>query len=295
MPRRGLGRGLDALIPSGTTAPRQAVLDVRIEDISPNPYQPRADVSDDSLQELAESIRQHGVIQPLLVRRSGTGYELLAGERRWRAARVAGVTAVPCLVRDASDEQTLALALVENLQREDLSPAEAAQGYQRLMDEFNMTQAQVADAVGRSRSAVANTLRLLRLPDEILASLRAGRISEGHARALLGLEDEKRLFAVWRRVEEQGLTVRATERLCREGPETPPAAKPAARTVREAPTADPHYLEAAERIQRALGTKTIIRERAGGGGHIVIDFYDASDLSAIVETIEGQAWSSTRG
>ena len=292
MPRRGLGRGLDALIPAGTTAPRQSVLDVRVEDIEPNPYQPRADMPDETLQELVESVRQHGIIQPLLVRRMADGYQILAGERRWRAAMAAGLTAVPCLLRDATDEQTLALALVENLQREDLSAPEAAHGYKRLMDEFELTQTEVADIVGKSRSAVANTLRLLRLPGEILASLQGGRIAEGHARALLSLDDEKQLFAVWRRVEDEGLTVRATERLCQQQKGVVPDRPRAKGRAVSVEASDPHYAEAAERIQRALGTKTTIRRRATGGGHISIEFYDASDLTAIVETIEGQAWSS---
>jgi len=292
MPRRGLGRGLDALIPTGTAPQRQAVLDVRIADITANPYQPRAEASDDDLADLSESIRRHGVIQPLVVRRVGDTYQLVAGERRWRAAQRAGLTTVPCLLRDVSDTNTLQIALVENLQRTDLTPIEAARGYDQLMREFGLTQAEVAEQVGKSRTAVTNTLRLLRLPKEIQDSLQARQISEGHARALLGIEDEATLFAIWRRVQAEGLSVRATERLVQSGHKPSVAKK---RPIPPPPPSDdPHLQDAAARMQRALGTRVTIKPKPGGGGHILIEYFNDSDLTAIVESIEGSEWAATR-
>ncbi|MFQ6131189.1 MAG: ParB/RepB/Spo0J family partition protein [Armatimonadota bacterium] len=291
MPRRGLGRGLDALIPTGTAPRRHAVVDVRVGEIAANPYQPRAQTPEEDLEELSQSIRRHGVIQPLVVRQVGDVYQLVAGERRWRAAQRAGLTTVPCLVRDVSDEDTLQMALVENLQRSDLTAIEAARGYEQLMRDFGATQAEVAEQVGKSRTAVTNTLRLLRLPQEIQDSLQAGGITEGHARALLGISDERALFSVWRRVQSEGLSVRATERLVKavERPSTEKKAAPAAPLMS---ADDPHIVEAAERIQAALGTRVTIKPKASGGGHILIEFFNDSDLTAIVETIEGSEWAA---
>lgn len=292
MPRRGLGRGLDALIPTGTAPQREAVVDVRVDEITANPYQPRVEPSDEDLTELSESIRQHGVIQPLLVRREGNAYQLVAGERRWRAAQQAGLATVPCLVREVADADALQMALVENLQRSDLTPIEAARGYDQLMRDFGMTQAQVAEQVGKSRTAITNTLRLLRLPQEIQDSLQAGAISEGHARALLGIQDEHTLFEVWRRVQGEGLSVRATERLVQAGDKASATKKGGEAKV--AVEGDPHVEEAAARIQRALGTRVSIRAKASGGGSIIIEYFNASDLTAIVESIEGSEWETAR-
>jgi ParB family chromosome partitioning protein len=281
--KRGLGRGLDALIPAGEAAQGQPVLQLRPEDIQPSPYQPRSPVTDESIETLVESVRTHGIIQPLIVRTTRDGYQLIAGERRWRAATAAGLSSVPCLVQDVSDERALQLGLVENLQREDLTPIETARGYRQLIDEFGMTQADLGIAVGRSRAAVANTLRLLTLPPDIQDSLQRGDITEGHARALMGLTQEKELFAAWQKVKDGGLSVRETERLVR--------SKASSRTARPSapqprPERDPHVLELEESLQRTLGTKAQIRPRADGGGTVAIEYYDPDDLENLIKTLE---------
>ena len=218
MTRRGLGRqGIDALLTSTDDGPRRAaetgVREVAVDAIRPNPFQPRRHIDEVGLQELAASITSHGLIQPLLVKADGddAGFTLIAGERRWRAARLAGLEHVPVVVRDATDQQMLALAIIENVQRSDLNPIEAAEGFRRLMDAFGLTQADVADLVGKSRPAVANTVRLLGLPDEVRALVADGHLAEGHARALLAVTDADAQRAVARRAIAGGWTVRRVE------------------------------------------------------------------------------------
>ena len=271
---RGLGRGLSALIP--TTG---GVDEVDVDLIVPNPHQPRSTMSDESLRELADSIREHGILQPLLVSTSEADgvYQLIAGERRLLAARLAGLSRVPVVVKEAASRELLELALVENLQRQDLNPLEEALAYRRLAGEFEMTQEAIASRVGRSRTAVANALRLLALSDEIKASLASAAISEGHARALLGLEDTTARGEAWRRVVKDGLTVRQTEELVRRWPL-------AGVSKRNAPPhqQDPDALALEARIRSSLGTKVELRRRASGRGRLVLHFYSDEELEELL-------------
>ncbi|MEX1253955.1 MAG: ParB/RepB/Spo0J family partition protein [Dehalococcoidia bacterium] len=271
---RGLGRGLGALIPAGAGA----VDEVDVDLVTPNPHQPRVTMSDESIQELAESIRAHGVIQPLLVSFSEVDgvYQLIAGERRLRAARLAGLRRVPVVVKEAASRELLELALVENLQREDLSPLEEAQAYRRLADEFGLTQEEIAGRVGKSRTAVANTVRLLGLSDEMKASLASGEISEGHARALLGIDDEESRGKAWREVVSRGMTVRGAEEIARR----PGGAGRAPRRASRLPDPDNAALEG--RLRAALGTKVELRRSARGRGRLVLHFYSDEELDALV-------------
>jgi ParB family chromosome partitioning protein len=273
---RGLGRGLGALIPEGAPSDvRIPQTDVAIDRIVPNPWQPRAVMDESALAELTASIREHGIIQPLLVsvERGTDGqdtYQLIAGERRLRAARAAGLTRVPVTIRQSTTQEMLELAIIENVQRADLSPLEEAAAYQRLVDEFHLTQQEVAVRVGKSRTAVANTLRLAALSEDLRNSLGSGEITEGHARALLGLPDETARHALWRRVVDEHLNVRQTEQLVREA--TRPAR--AAKIVPVATATLQHERAALEQdLQRAFGTKVTLRQGARGGGSLTIHFY----------------------
>ncbi|MDI3281045.1 MAG: ParB/RepB/Spo0J family partition protein [Bacillota bacterium] len=251
--------------------------------ISPNPYQPRKHFDEEKLEELAASIKEHGVLQPLLVRRVGSGYQLIAGERRWRAAQRAGLAEVPVLVRELDEATMMKIALVENLQREDLNPLEEAEAYQRLLQEFKMTQEEIAGAVGKSRSAIANALRLLNLPPEIQASLAEGKITAGHARALLSLGDEEAQLAAWRKVLEQGLTVREVEALA--GSPRSSRGKPASRRP-QPPPVEPELQEVARRLEEFLGTRVIIKP-GKEKGCLEIEYYGLEDLERLVELILG--------
>jgi len=275
--RRGLGRGLGALIPE--LAP--AIQEVDVDLIVPNPHQPRSVFEPASLAELALSIREHGVIQPLIVsRREGEGgiYQLIAGERRLLAARQAGLSKVPVVVKEASPQGLLELALVENLQREDLGPLEEAAAFKRLVDEFGLTQEAVAARVGRSRSAVTNTIRLLTLSDEIQASLVRGEISAGHARALLGIDDAASRRRVWQRIVRAALTVRDAEALAK--------TSRGGRRVKQPsrPAADIAAVE--EKLRSALGTKVDL-VKARKGGRLTIHFYSDEEFDALVERLLG--------
>src|ERR1700737_166509 len=212
MIKRGLGRGLGALIP-GADVERLSgmVQDLDITLISPNPYQPRHDVAGPEFDELVASVRRHGVLQPVVARPTEGGFQIVAGERRFRAAQAAGLATIPAVVREITDREALEVALIENLRREDLNPMERARAYLRLAGEFGLTQEEVADAVGGSRSSVANTLRLIDLPEEVQQAIDQGRLTEGHGRALLGVSDRKRLLELWEHVERRGLSVRETE------------------------------------------------------------------------------------
>jgi len=281
-PRRGLGKGLDALIPSGDEAP--GLRKVSVEAISPNPLQPRSVFDEDALQDLAASIRQMGLIQPLIVQRVAGGdpaqpprYQLITGERRWRAAQLAGLRHVDVVVKEATPQEMLELALVENIQRADLNPLEEAHAYAQLADEFGLTQEQIATRVGRSRVSVTNTMRLLRLPGDIHEMLLAEKLSEGHARALLMLETEEEQVAIGRDVARKGLSVRQTEELVRRYQRT---ARQAAEKHGRSPETD-----ALERdFREALGTKVeLFRSRKGG--RLVIHFYSEEDLEALYERL----------
>jgi ParB family chromosome partitioning protein len=295
--KRGLGRGLDALIPAELSQlpdveadahgrPAAGLLQVAIDAIQPNPHQPRFSIDDDSLAELAASIREHGLIQPLIVTRlessspGASPFQLIAGERRWRAARLAGLTQVAVIVKEAAPQEILELALVENVQRADLNPLEEAQAYRQLIDEFGLTQEQVAERVSKSRVAVANTLRLLRAPHAVQKALLAGEIHEGHARALLALETAEAQEAALAVVIKQGLNVRQTEALVRRlaGQEEgrPPPPPPAPQT---------QALEAA--FREALGTRVSLQRDKKGAGRVVIHFYSDEELEHIYERIVG--------
>ncbi|OFW14295.1 MAG: hypothetical protein A3F70_08195 [Acidobacteria bacterium RIFCSPLOWO2_12_FULL_67_14] len=278
--RPALGKGLSALIPDAPEPPRTGAVDVDIDQIAPSEHQPRVTLDDEKLDELAASIRSNGIIQPILVRRTGATYRIIAGERRWRAAQRAGLLKVPVVVRnvpDGAERQLLELALVENLQREDLNPIDEALAYQRLADEFGLTQDQIAAAVGKDRTSVANYLRLLRLPEEVRGALASGSLSMGHARALLALPDAAAQRQAARDVIARALSVRDTEALARKlaAPSRPGAAVAAP---------DVHTRAAEERLRFALGTKVrIIRRRTGGA--IEIAFGSEAELNRLYEQL----------
>lgn len=286
MTKRGLGKGLAALIPTAPTELAVAsVREVAVDAIVPNPRQPRQTQDPDALQELADSIREHGLIQPLIVTAAtpdqqvaGVQYQLIAGERRWAAARLASLTTVPVIVKEATPQQMLELALVENIQRADLNPLEEAAAYQQLIDEFGLTQEEVAARVGKSRVSVANVVRLLRLPDEVKAALLNGQITEGHARALLAADNPETMIRLLKTVTRQGLNVRQTEELVRrQTAESQPK-------VKEDPSPDTIALE--NRFRESLGTKVRLF-RSKKGGKLVIHFYSEEELQAIYDAIVG--------
>jgi len=281
--KQGLGRGLGALIPPAPKTDASAgPVEIPVARIVPNPHQPRQAMDEAKLHELAASIREHGVIQPIVVTRAGEAYQIVAGERRWRAARLAGLTHVPVFVKETTPQQMLEMALVENIQRADLNPLEEAEAYAHLMNEFGLTQEEVARKVGKSRAAVANTLRLLKLPDELKAALAAGQISEGHARALLGLPTPKLQRDALQTVIRRSLNVRQTETLVRQlvaAPEKP----------KKSPVPlSPHDRDMLRRFQERLGTKVeMSRTDSSGEGKIVIHFYSDEELQAVFEAILG--------
>jgi ParB family transcriptional regulator, chromosome partitioning protein len=290
--RPALGKGLSALIPDTPEVPSNGVLQVDIDLLSPNDHQPRLQMDDAKLEELTQSIRANGVIQPILARRTGTTYRIIAGERRWRAAQRAGLMKVPVVVREmpeGSDKQLLELALVENIQRENLNPVDEALAYQRLADEFTLTQDQIAAAVGKDRSSIANYVRLLKLPEEVRADLAGGAISMGHARALLALPDAAAQRQAAREVISRGLSVRDTEALVKRlTTETSRAADREANAqaaTRNADAAkDVHTRAAEDRMRFALGTKVRIVRR-GSGGTVEVDFSSETELNRIYEFI----------
>jgi ParB family chromosome partitioning protein len=283
--RPALGKGLSALIPDVPEPARAGAIEIDIDLIAPNERQPRAHVGDAGLEELARSIKEHGVIQPILVQRIGGLYRIIAGERRWRAAQRAGLLKVPAVVRDVpidGDRELLQLALIENIQRENLNPVDEAAAYQRLADDFALTHEQIAAAVGKDRSSVANYVRLLKLAGEVRAELAAGTLSMGHARALLALPDHAAQRQASREVISRGLSVRDTEALVKRlaAPAAPSTAKPAA------PANDVHTRAAEDRLRFALGTKVRIARR-GKGGTIEISFGSEAELNRIYEHITG--------
>jgi ParB family chromosome partitioning protein len=288
--RPALGKGLSALIPDAPpapVAPAPGVVELEIDRLAPNDHQPRLQMDDARLEELAASIRANGVIQPIVVRRVGDGYRIIAGERRWRAARRAGLSRVPVVVKeiagDTAQQKVLELALVENIQRDDLNPIDEAKAYRRLVDEFSMTQEAVATSVGKDRATVANTLRLLKLPAEVQADVVDGAVSMGHARALLALPGEHSQLQLAREVKTRGLSVRETEALVKrvlEGEEVAPATRPRA----AAPAADVHTRAAEDRLKLLLGTRVRIKRKAKGG-RIEIDFTNEDELIRIFEAL----------
>ena len=286
--RRRLGRGLEALLgPTREEAEREGnLVELPIKDIRPNPFQPRQDVDPAALEELVSSIKQAGLLQPIVVRRANGegvgGYELIAGERRLRACQQLGWERIPAVQRDADDRTLLTLALIENLQRDDLSPVDEARGYDRLIAEFSLAQQDVADAVGRDRSTVANALRLLKLPAAVLQMLHEGQLSVGHARALLALEDPKVVTNLAREAVAQGLSVREVEDRVRGGraPERRPRMK---RGVGPAP----EVRRVEDALRRRLGTDVRVSLRAKGKGQIHVAFYSNDDLARVLELMLG--------
>ena len=288
--RPALGKGLSALIPDVPEPPRQGVLEVDIDLLAPSDQQPRLQMDDARLTELADSIKANGVIQPILVRRTGVTYRIIAGERRWRAAQRAGLMKVPVVVRDVpegSEKQLLELALVENIQRENLNPVDEALAYERLADDFGLTQDQIAAAVGKDRSSVANYLRLLKLPEEVRGDLASGALSMGHARALLGLSDPAAQRHAAREVISRALSVRETEALVRRLGTPNPNKHLEPGTRNPEPAKDVHTRAAEDRMRFALGTKVRIVRR-GQGGSIEIDFGSETELNRLYELLTKQ-------
>jgi ParB family chromosome partitioning protein len=280
--RPALGKGLSALIPD-LPEPRSGPIEADIDRLAPNEFQPRAAVDDARLQELAQSIRANGLIQPIVVRAVGDRFQIIAGERRWRAAKIAGLLRVPIVVRTMAqgpDRSLLELALVENIQREDLNPIDEALAYRRLADEFQFTQEQIASAVGKDRASIANFVRLLKLPDEVRAEVASGRLTMGHARALLSLGDEAEQRRVARDVIARSLSVRETESLVKKiAEEQMPRREPAA-----PPPVDVHTRAAEDRLKVLLGTRVRI-VRQGRRGRIEIDFGSEEELIRIYEQL----------
>ena len=300
--RQALGKGIGALIP--TASPRRsaasipipgpagdasvseqnAVRNLAVDDVDLNPRQPRSHFDDHALGELARSISESGVLQPILVRRADAGrYQLIAGERRLRACRQAGLTTVPALVRETTDQESLILAIIENVQRADLGPLEEARAYQSLIDEFGLSQEEVARRVGKSRPAVTNSLRLLQLPPDAQEELASGRLSAGHARALLAVAGDDARRTLTREIVHRGLTVRDAERAARQT-----AAEPAA------PRRDPDITRMESDLARALGTKVRIQPSRGGTGRLEIDYFSDDDLARLVDRLTGPPPSSRR-
>lgn len=281
MNRKALGRGLGALLASDRTIELPEPGELEIDSIVPGPMQPRTEFDDESLHHLAESIKSHGIVQPVLVRRSGDHYELVAGERRWRAAKLAGLRTIPAVVKDVADKDLLEVALIENVQREDLNPIEEAQAYSKLIETVGLTQEALAERVGRDRSYITNYLRLLKLPEDIQQLVKQKRISTGHARTLLALQhvDLQRLVA--RQIISGDLSVRATEDIVRKRTEraTTPRRAPAPATV------DPNVRAAESKLRRALGTQVRILEDGTGAGKLEISYFNRQDLDRLYTLI----------
>ena len=281
MKRPALGRGLSALIPGGSAVERKGVVMLGIEEIQPDRGQPRRYFDEQHILELAESIRAKGVLQPLLVRREGEGYALVAGERRWRAAQRAGLRDLPCIIRDVSEPEAFELALIENIQREDLNAIEEAEAYQRLIEYHGLTQEELAQRVGKDRSTVANALRLLRLPEPIKLAMSSGALTMGHARALLALGDETDLRRAAEKVINEALSVRQVEQLVQR--------LKGKKVIRQERARDGgvQLRYVVERLQRKLGAKVALRDR-DGAGTVEIRYHSHAELDRILKSILGE-------
>ena len=295
---KGLGKGLEALFGDAEVAPvekkpaagkkqteettaespseESGVLYVSIDDIRPNAAQPRKNFDEEKLAELAASIERHGVIQPVVLRRLGKGYELVAGERRWRAARIAGLKEVPCIIKELTDEENMLLAIIENMQREDLNPIEEAEGLKKMIETYGLTQEQVSYSIGKSRPYITNSLRLLKLPGRVQDLTAEGKITTGHARALASVKSQQKQIDLAVRAAKEGLSVRQIENLARE------AKEPAKRAKRKPKSADEKRVE--EDLRKALGTKVILN-RKGKKGKIEIEFYSSEELERLIELL----------
>jgi ParB family transcriptional regulator, chromosome partitioning protein len=288
-PKRALGKGLSALLPNRPepvvateSATGSGLLLLPIDQIEANPLQPRAVFQAGRMNELAQSIRENGIIQPLVVRKAGDRFQLIAGERRWRAARLAGLDKVPVVVQEFAEDRLMEIALVENIQREDLNPIEVAQAFERLNKQFKLSHEQIAQRTGKDRTTVTNLLRLLKLPGDIQILLAEHRLSTGHARALLGLEDPEAQIEVAGRITSEGLSVRQVERLVQRMNE-PREPKPA-----EEATVDPNVRAAIQELERKLGTRVRIVPKSEQRGRIEIEYYSIDDLTRIYEMIVGE-------
>lgn len=289
MERKSLGKGLGALIPGADKEERAGTAEVEIQRITANPYQPRQTFNDEKFQELVNSVRVHGVLQPIVLRSKGDGnYELVAGERRLRAATTAGLAKIPAVIREMTNEQSLQVALIENLQREDINAVEAAIAYKRLAEEFSLSQEDLAFSLGKSRSSIANTMRLLNLPSEVLDHLRAGRISEGHARAILSVDGDRQQIEVCERVMGAGLSVRECERLTREWAKGQVDKQGRDSVSRETmpKEQDPNILAIEARLREVFGTKVnLVRNKERG--RVEIEFYSEDDMERILLLLAG--------
>jgi ParB family chromosome partitioning protein len=284
-PRRALGKGLGALLPTRLPStegftPQAHENRIPIDQIDPNPVQPRRVFQSDSLHQLADSILQHGIIQPLVLRRSGIRYQLVAGERRWRAARIAGVTDVPAVIQDISDDRLLEITLIENVQREDLNPIELAMAFDRMARELNLSQDEIGHRTGKDRSTIANSIRLLQLPPDLQQLVAERRLSAGHARCLLALPDEETQRNLAEKIVAQGLSVRQVERMTKRmtEPRDP-------KNIED--TLDPNVKAAILEMERVLGTKVRILEKSDQRGKIEIEYYSPEDLDRIYTAIVG--------
>ena len=290
MASKGLGKGLDSMIPPKRTARAQAQdsaanknanksgeVILKINDVEPNKNQPRRTFNEDSLIELSESIKQHGIVQPLVVAKQKDYYETIAGERRWRAAKIAGLKEVPVIIKDYSPQEIMEVALIENIQREDLNPIEEAKAYKNLIDEYNLKQDQVAEKVSKSRTAVTNALRLLKLDDRVQEMLINENISSGHARALLGLDDAEKQYNIATQIFDEKLSVRETEKLVKQinRPEQPPKPKKELKN-------DFVYRDIEEKLKEKIGTKVKINRKTEDKGKIEIEYYSPEELEKIL-------------
>lgn len=296
--KRGLGKGLDSLIPTNvmmesevkhaTVSPassaeegKDGTLMVKLSKVEPNREQPRKNFDEDSLQELAESLKQFGMLQPILVQNRGDYYEIIAGERRWRAAKIAGLKEVPVIVRELTDQEIVEISLIENIQREDLNPIEEAQAYKRLLTEFHLKQDEVAERVSKSRTAVTNSMRLLKLCDEVQKMVVDDMISTGHARALISIEDPEEQYLIAQKIFDEKLSVREVEKLVKDLHKPPKPPKEENRTLQAI------YQEISERLKQSLSTKVSVSAKQNGAGKIEIEFYNHEDLERLLERITG--------
>lgn len=289
MAARGLGKGLDALIPNVDTKGKSAERDtdekkepdtiVKITKIEPNREQPRKNFDEDALQELADSIKQFGLLQPILVQDRKTYYEIIAGERRWRAAKLAGLKEVPVIIRDYTDQEIVEISLIENIQREDLNPIEEALAYKRLLTEFNLKQDEVAERVSKSRTAVTNSMRLLKLCDEVQQMIIDDMISSGHARALISIEDPEEQYNIAQKIFDEKLSVRDVEKLVKN------LNKPEKPKKEEDKSLEVIYQDVEEKLKQSLGTKVAIASKGNGSGKIEIEFYSHDDLEKIISLL----------
>lgn len=276
--KRGLGKGLGALIPENEDKIENSITEIKLTDIEPNDKQPRKEFDDIALTDLSESIKEHGVVQPIIVRKLGSGYQIIAGERRWRASRLAGKKMIPAIIKDCTNLEVMELALIENLQREDLNSIEEAQAYKSLIEEYKMTQEEISKQIGKSRPAIANSLRLLQLPQRIKDMISLGKISQGHARALLSIEGEKKQLEIAEKIIDQQLNVRQIEKL----------AKASKKKDKEDTSPNEYKIEIKqleERLKDVLGTKVIIQHK-NNKGRIEIEYYSSEELDRIIEFME---------